>query len=142
MPQQTLSENIAVADRSCMPGDAVFPASCVPSKTTFVVSRDSFILWARSSTPAPKRGAFFRTSAGPIEIPSASLPLNAGLLVDGRAGAWFREPVREMTVFAEQYDFAISLLLLDDSVPVFLSDEENEQDTFEKMVPAERRRDR
>lgn len=47
-----------------------------------------------------------------------------------------------MTVFAEQYDFAISLLLLDDSVPVFLSDEENEQDTFEKMVPAERRRDR
>jgi hypothetical protein len=46
-----------------------------------------------------------------------------------------------MTVFAEQYDFVISLLLLDDSVPVFLSDEENEQDTFEKMVPAERRRD-
>lgn len=31
-----------------------------------VVSRDGFILWARSTTAALKTGAFFRTSAGPI----------------------------------------------------------------------------
>jgi hypothetical protein len=116
-------------------------------RAVLVVSRDGFILWARSSTPALKSGAFFRTSAGPIEIPAASLPLNPGLLADGRAsidhaaGAWFREPVREMTVFAEQYDFAISLLLLDDAAPFGWFDEEPEPDTYDRFVPAARRRE-
>jgi hypothetical protein len=38
--------------------------------------------------------------------------------MDGRAGVnlpagvWFPEEVREMTIFAEQYDFVVSLLLL------------------------------
>jgi hypothetical protein len=41
------------------------------------------------------------------------------MIVNGRAGvelpagAWFSEPVREMTIFAEQYDFAVTLLLLE-----------------------------
>jgi hypothetical protein len=29
------------------------------------------------------------------------------------AGVWFPEPVREMTIFAEQYDFAVTLLLFE-----------------------------
>ena len=97
--------------------------SYTQQRAVLVVSRDGFILWARSSTPALKSGAFFRTSAGPIEIPAASLPVSHNLLIDGRAsidhvpGVWFREPVHEMTLFAEQYDFAISLLLLDDAAP-------------------------
>ncbi len=121
--------------------------SYTQKRAVLVVSRDGFILWARSSTPALKSGAFFRTSAGPIEIPEASLPLNPGLLADGRAsidhaaGAWFREPVREMTVFAEQYDFAISLLLLDDAAPFAWIEEEVEPDTYDKFAPAARRRE-
>jgi len=121
--------------------------SYTQKRAVLVVSRDGFILWARSSTPALKTGAFFRTSAGPIEIPSASLPVTQDLLVDGRAsidhgeGIWFREPVREMTVFAEQYDFAISLLLLNDAAPFVSFDEESEPDTYDKMVPEERRRE-
>jgi len=116
-------------------------------RAVLVVSRDGFILWARSSDLALKTGAFFRTTAGPIEIPAASLPVRQDLLIDGRAsidhgaGVWFREPVREMTVFAEHYDFSISLLLLEDAAPLREFDADPEFDTYDKMVPEERRRE-
>ncbi len=116
-------------------------------RALLVVSRDGFILWARSSTAALRTGAFFRTSDGPIEIPEISLPNQQDLLVDGRAsvdhgaGVWLREPVREMTVFAERYDFAISLLLLEDTAPSGSFDADQEPDTYAKMVPEERRRE-
>lgn len=121
--------------------------SYTDKRAVLVVSRDGFILWARSSPSALKTGAYFRTSTEPIEIPPTSLPVQQDLLVDGRAtidhaaGVWFMEPVREMTVFAEQYDFAISLLLLDDTAPFGFLDAEPELDTYEKMVPQERRRE-
>jgi hypothetical protein len=120
--------------------------SYTAKRAVLVVSRDGFILWARSSDAALKTGAFFRTSAGPIEIPAASLPVRQDLLIDGRAsvdhdrGVWFREPVREMTVLAEQYDFAISLLLLDDARPFVTFEAEPELDAYDRMVPDERRR--
>ena len=116
-------------------------------RAVLVVSRDGFILWARSSDLALKTGAFFRTTAGPIEIPAASLPVRQDLLIDGRAsidhgaGVWFREPVREMTVFAEHYDFSISLLLLEDATPLRNFDADPELDIYDKMVPEERRRE-
>lgn len=107
-------------------------------RAVLVVSRDGFILWARSSEPALKTGAFFRTSAGPIEIPPGSLAARQDMLIDGRsgvdlvAGVWFREPVREMTIFAEQYDFAVTLLLLPNEIKG-LWEAEPEADVFEKM---------
>jgi hypothetical protein len=116
-------------------------------RAVIVVSRDGFILWARSSDLALRTGAFFRTTAGPIEIPAASLPVKQDLLINGRAsidhgaGVWFREPVREMTVFAEHYDFSISLLLLEDATPFREFDADPESDTYDKMVPEERRRE-
>jgi hypothetical protein len=87
-------------------------------RAVLVVSRDDFILWARSSEPAARTRAYFRTSAGPIEIPAASLAARRDMLLDNRTGVlhrpgvWFPEEVREMTVFSEQYDMVISLLLL------------------------------
>lgn len=116
-------------------------------RAVLVVSRDGFILWARSSEPALKSEVFFRTSVGPIEIPAASLPIKQDLLVDGRAtidhdtGVWFREPVREMTVFAEQYDFAISLLLLEDARPFASFEPQDDPDVFDKMMPIGGRRE-
>ena len=95
--------------------------SYTEKRAILVVSRDGFILWARSSDPAWRTGAFFKTSAGPIEVPATALPSRPELLVEGRAtidhprGVWLREPAREMTILAEQYDFALSLLLLDDA---------------------------
>ncbi len=96
--------------------------SYTEKRAVLVVSRDGFMLWARSSDPALRSGAYFRTSGAPVEIPAASLPSRPELLVDGRAsvehdgGVWFDEPVRELTLISEQYDFAISLLLLPDTV--------------------------
>lgn len=121
--------------------------SYTEKRAVLVVSRDGFILWARSSTPALKTGAFYRTSAGPIEIPAASLAVQRDRVVDGRGaadhdpGVWFNEPVREMTVVAEQYDFVVSLLLLNDDGRIWILNEESETDTYDRMSSAARRRD-
>jgi len=69
------------------------------------------------------------------------------LLVDGKAavehgpGVWLWEPVREMTIFTEQYDFAISLLLLDDAEWFEPLESGDDQDAYEKMAKAAQRRD-
>jgi hypothetical protein len=111
-------------------------------RAVVVVSRDGFILWARSSEPALKTGAYFKTSQGPIEIPVASLPLRPDLLNDNRAtfthpsGVWFPEEVHEMTIIADRYDFAISLLLLEDMPKFDLSDDEVEPEPTERQIIA------
>ena len=85
-------------------------------RAVIVVSRDDFILWARSSTPALKTGAFFRTSREPIPIPTRSLAgqgVSQESVMDLQAGVWFKdEPCREMAIRSEQYEFTISLLSL------------------------------
>jgi hypothetical protein len=96
-------------------------------RAVLVVSRDGYILWARSSTPALKTGAYYRTSAGLIAIPVASLAAQRSTgesraTKDHGAGVWFPEPLTEMTVLSEQYDFAISLLLLSNDPPPLRSD--------------------
>ncbi|WP_439634800.1 ImmA/IrrE family metallo-endopeptidase [Glycocaulis sp.] len=116
-------------------------------RAILAVSRDGYILWAKSSQPALRSGAYFRTSSGPIEIPSPSLAARQDLLLDNRAGVehdagvWLDEPVREMTIFAEQYEFVISLLMLEDHRPSGLTDweEEPEQDTYDRLVNRPRR---
>lgn len=116
-------------------------------RAILVVSRDGFILWARSSEPAWRTGAFFKTSAGPIEIPAAALPSHPELLIGGQgsidhqSGVWLREPTHEITVFAEYYDFSLSLLLLDDVRSAFFEEAEPEPDLYDKFVPNERRRE-
>lgn len=85
-------------------------------RAVIVVSRDDFILWARSSTPALKSGALFRTSKGPIPVPIKSLAaqgVGEESMMELQPGVWFKdEPCREMAVLSEQYEFTISLLLL------------------------------
>lgn len=106
-------------------------------RAVLVVSRDGYILWARSSAEALKTGAFYRTSKGPIEIPASSHAATQDMLIDGRigikhpAGVWFREPVREMTLFAEQYDFVITLLTLEEGAGGYQPDEETVFDTVD-----------
>ena len=55
-------------------------------RAVLVVSRDGFILWARSSTTALKTGAFFRTSGDPIPIPTRSLAAQGNGLDSTTAG--------------------------------------------------------
>jgi hypothetical protein len=87
-------------------------------RAVLVVSRDGFMLWARSSSSALRTGAFFRTSNRVVPVPAASLaagPPTASIArggVDLPARVWFEETCREMTIFSESYDFTISLLQL------------------------------
>jgi IrrE N-terminal-like domain len=109
-------------------------------RAVLVVSRDDYILWSRASDAALKTGAFFKTSQGPIEVPPTSLVAKKDLLLDGHVGinmgpgTWFREEAREMTVFAEQYDFVITLLLLSNEVRYEPIEAETEQDTYDRFV--------
>ncbi|MGA8614365.1 MAG: ImmA/IrrE family metallo-endopeptidase [Xanthobacteraceae bacterium] len=111
-------------------------------RAVLVISRDGFILWSRASKSALKTGAFFRTSGPPIAIPADSLASRQDMIVDGRAGVelpagvWFPEPVREMTIFAEQYDFAITLLLLEIEHRYTQIDSEPEEDVFDRFSRA------
>jgi hypothetical protein len=108
-------------------------------RAVLVVSRDGFILWSRASDAALKTGAFFRTSGAPVEIPVSSLAASQDQLVDGRAGVlhkpgvWFDQEVREMTVFSEQYDFTISLLLLEDYEQYIELEPDQEEDTYDRF---------
>lgn len=107
-------------------------------RAVLVVSRDGFILWAKPSGSALRTGAYFRTKGPPIEIPATSLAARPGLVVDPRVGirlaanTWFPEEVREMAIHSEQYDFAISLLILDDREGYRFEEPEIE-DTFDRF---------
>lgn len=112
-------------------------------RAVVVVSRDDFILWARSSTPALKTGAFFRTSGSPIPVPTGSLA--AGEISDASSielppGTWFKdEPCQEMAVSSEQYEFTISLLSLSNDSPHSKfsrghdSDENDQEDLLDRI---------
>jgi hypothetical protein len=110
------------------------------TRTVLVVSRDGFILWARSSAPAFKSGVFFRTANRAVPIPDGSLIVqqpsdeDCRVGVDIEPGVWFEEPCREMTIFSEQYDFTISLLQLGRhtrQIPEFEKAEEDDVDLGE-----------
>ena len=109
-------------------------------RAVLVVSREGFILWSRASEAAAKSGAVFRTSGRPIEIPVQSLAVTQDQLVDGRAGVlhgpgvWFGEEVREMTIFSEQYDFTISLLLLEDRDGYVPLEQDDEIDSYDRFM--------
>ena len=82
-----------------------------------VVSRDGFILWARSSKRAFRDGKYFKTSKGsPISVPTASLAFDAhlkGIQINGvqiEQNVWFDDGCNEMVIFSELYDFTISVL--------------------------------
>ena len=108
-------------------------------RAILVVSRDGFVLWSRASEAAAKSGAVFRTSNGPIEVPPQSLVSSQDQLIDGRVGiqhgpgVWFGELVREMTIFSEQYDFAITLLLLEDHDGYVPLETEAEPDLYDRV---------
>lgn len=102
-------------------------------RAALVVSRDGFILWARSSEPALKTGAFIRTAGRAVPIPENSIAARPSGAVGSRdgvelpAGVWFPEPCREMTIFSENYDFTVSLLQLENESRRRYSDDDEEE---------------
>ena len=103
-----------------------------------VVSRDGFVLWARSSKSALKTGAYYRTaSREPIEVPAASLAATAryggGKLIAEHEDTWFGEPSTEVALISDHYDFTISLVHLGEPVWRGWLDAEEEPDAFDLM---------
>jgi hypothetical protein len=88
------------------------------TRAVLVVSRDGFMLWARSSTPAFRTGAYIKTAGRVVPIPNESLAAqpqddeDSRTGVSIRPGVWFLDGCHEMTIFSENYDFTISLLQL------------------------------
>jgi len=101
-------------------------------RAVLVVSRDGFILWARSSKQALKTGAYFKTSGPPIPVHSQALASKQNISADDRGGVrhppgiWFPEDCTEISIISEQYDFAISLINLENGSGAYFRDEENE----------------
>ena len=84
-------------------------------RVMFVVSKDGFIDWARSSPALFKTGVFFRARQETIPIPQTSLaalgPSKAPLEIQHPIGVWnAQEPVFESVMFSEYHDAVLSLL--------------------------------
>ena len=110
-------------------------------RSVLVVSRDGFILWARSSGSALRTRAFFRTAnRPPVPIPMNSLAGSPDLMEKSRgqirhdAGVWFPEPCDEIALLSDQYDFTLSLLHLEAAEWRESLDEEDEEDAAEFMA--------
>ena len=111
-------------------------------RSVLVISRDGFILWSRSSSRALRTGAFFRTSGRPpVAIPEVSLPMQADCLNNGRgvvthdSDIWLPEPCEEIVLLSGRYDFAISLLHLDDIDTHYKFTEELEEEDSSSYMP-------
>jgi hypothetical protein len=142
--QPTLDELGACADRyevSLMAATLRW-LQFTTKRAVLVVSKDGFILWARSSEPALKSGLFYRTrNRPPVELPAASLAARRSAVL-GRAGeaqhdrgVWLSGPCKEFVLFADQHDFTISLLHFEDAPPGWIEPaEEPEEDTYDRMV--------
>lgn len=111
-------------------------------RSILVISRDGYILWARSSDAALRTGAYFKTvGRPPIAIPDGSLPMRSDLLTASKGtlshenDSWLAEPCEEIALLSDQYDFAISLLHLWRERPHWEPREEEEEDTFDKFAP-------
>lgn len=110
-------------------------------RSVLVVSRDGFILWARSSDAALRTGAYFKTAGRPpIPVPAPSLAAQPELMEKSRGqiahdgNVWFAEPCEEIALTSDQYDFTISLLHLEAFARLSsIDDGEEERDTFDMM---------
>lgn len=96
-----------------------------PQRAILVMSRDGYILWAKSSEAAWKSGAFFRTRGQVTEIPanamSASVTTASAAVerigIELPAVTWFpHEPkdmsLREIRITSDRYDQTMTLLIL------------------------------
>ncbi len=86
-----------------------------------VFSEDGYMHWAKSSTKAFESGRYFATRSGPIEIPAGSQALEQSFSFMARDGVrhgpgiWFKdEEVTEHTIYSEDYEKTLTVLLLDD----------------------------
>lgn len=110
-------------------------------RSLLVISKDGFILWARSSEPALQTGFYYRTrNSPPVAIPASSLAAQRSLVsgptgdAEHERGVWLNQPCKEFVLFSDQYDFTISLVHFDDAAAWSELDEEPEEDAYDRMI--------
>jgi hypothetical protein len=109
-------------------------------RAVLVVSREGFILWARSSKAAFKSGVYIKTSQSVVPLPDKSVAAHpeafasARLGVDHPPGIWFPEPCQEMSIASENYDFTLSLLQLSPESRSFTENDEDEAETVGDQI--------
>lgn len=85
-------------------------------RAILVVSRDGYILWARSSEPAYRSGLFIKAAGRAVPVPDKSVAAHPIAFLDPKSGVnhppdvWLNEPCQEISIVSESYDFTISLL--------------------------------
>ncbi len=110
-------------------------------RSLLVISKDGFVLWARSSEPALKSGLYYKTrNRPPVELPASALAAQRNLVsgptgdAEHERGVWLNQPCKELVLFSDQYDFTISLLHFDDAAAWSEPDEEPEEDAYDRMI--------
>lgn len=116
-------------------------------RSVLVVSRDGFILWARSSKAALKSGLYIKTSGRPpVALPEGSLAARQ-VQISGHMSTvrhdrplWLKEPCQEQVLFSDQYNFTLSLLHFSDAEYRGAQiEEEATEDTFDRLVLSDSR---
>lgn len=105
-------------------------------RAVLVMSTDGYVLWARSSQPALRSGALFRTKNALVQIPRDSLAVSTGTAISDKRGielaarTWFPEEpaemsLREMRIVSDRYEQTMSLLILPKAEPRWMRDPED-----------------
>lgn len=109
-------------------------------RACLVVSRDGFVLWARSSKSALKTGLFFKISGRPpIPVPMSSLASNRQFMssqtseIHHGRDVWFPEECDEIALFSDNYDLTLSILHFEEKV-WSLEEEADVDDCFDRMT--------
>lgn len=110
-------------------------------RAVLVAAREGFILWAKSSEPAFKSGAYIRTRGLVVPVPDGSVAAGAFGATEWRAavelsaGVWFpNEPTTEMAIISDRFDMTISLLTLPTDHAVAEWEEEVEEDVYDRFT--------
>lgn len=104
-------------------------------RAVLVMSRDGYMLWARSSQSALHTGAFFRTMNAVVQIPPGSLAASTESATPEKQGielaarTWFSEEpaemsLREMRITSDRYEQTMSLLILPKAEPRWMRESE------------------
>jgi hypothetical protein len=96
--------------------------SFTEEKAILIRHNDGFIDWSWSSQPAWEAGAYFKSSSGPIEIPSGSLAAEETIRHERNGiqiplSVWWpnaeeKSQIRESKISADQYGNILTLLVL------------------------------
>jgi hypothetical protein len=106
------------------------------TRAMLVCSTDGFAHWAKPSAAAFKTARYIRTRGEPYEMPELALSsrkVSGEEAVKGvrqPAGIWFPEPVVEMCMRTDRYDFELTLLHFEEKSPAWQAEDEDPGDSY------------